>query len=326
MHTKYSIITGFLGKLQDRFTNYQEERSLEEKLSLASQIRGAEGVEVIYPVDFMDVAKLKKLLKDNKLEVSAINVNLKGDNRWKNGSLTANDPEVRKQAVNALKEAMDLAPELGCRMVTVAFLNDGHDYPFQRDYVKAWDNLVEGLIEVADHRKDVRLSVEYKLNEPAVRTVVGNVGKGLYLCSEIKRSNVGITLDVGHALYAGENPAESASLLAKSGKLFYLHLNDNLRNWDWDMIPGYVNFWDYLELFFYLKKYDYQGWIALDVFPKQMDPVAVFSSSIEFARNMEQLVEKIEERKLTEFMKKNNDVPYIFSYLQETLLNLKEKK
>jgi len=322
MKIEYSVITGFLGKLQDRFTQYQEKRSLEEKFALASQIKGLKGLEVIFPSDFQDKEKLKQLLETYKLKVSAVNVNLKGEERWKGGSLTSNDANIRKQAIDVLKEAMDLASELECKMITVAFLNDGHDYPFQREYTKAWDNLVSGLREVADYRKDVRLSVEYKMNEPAVRTTVGNVGKGLCLCSEVERDNVGITLDVGHALYAGENPAESASLLAKKGKLFYLHLNDNFRNWDWDLIPGYVNLWDYLELFFYLKKFNYQGWIALDVFPKSLDPVAVFTTSIQFARNIESLVEKIDQKEIFELMKKN-DVPSIFSYLQERILNLK---
>ena len=52
METRYSIITGFLGRLQDRFTSYQTERNLRGKMELASRIKGAEGVELIYPSDF----------------------------------------------------------------------------------------------------------------------------------------------------------------------------------------------------------------------------------------------------------------------------------
>jgi len=318
---KYSVITGFLGKLQDRFTEYQVERNLEEKFKLASQIEGLDGLEVGYPADFKDLEPLKNLLNEHNLEVSSVNVNLKKEPRWAYGSLSCSEEKVREQAVGALSKAMDLAPEVGCKLVTVCLLNDGHDYPFQIDYRKSWKYLVEGVKKVADHRDDVKLSIEYKMSEPAVHTIVGNVGKSLYLCEEVDRDNVGITLDVGHALYAGESPAESACLLAEKGKLFHVHINDNFRNWDWDLIPGFVNFWDYVEFFFYLREYKYQGWIAMDVFPKNMNPINVFGKSIEFARNIEHIVGKIIPTQIFQLMEKR-EVPEIFSYLQKKSLNL----
>ena len=66
---RYSVITAFLGKLQDRFTEYQTERSLEEKFELASQIKGLNGLEVCYPLDFKDPELLKNLLNKHNLEV-----------------------------------------------------------------------------------------------------------------------------------------------------------------------------------------------------------------------------------------------------------------
>lgn len=115
--------------------------------------------------------------------------------------------------------------------------------------------------------------------------------------------------------------AESLSLLVSKGKLFYLHINDNFRNWDWDLIPGFVNFWDYLELLFYLREYDYQGWIALDVSPKNLNPVEVFTTSIEFMRNIEHLLKNIDSSHVFQLMKERS-TPKIFSYLQNKVLNL----
>ena len=37
---------------------------------------------------------------------------------------------------------------------------------------------------------------------------------------------MGLTLDVGHCLAAGENPAQSAALVGSRGKLFGVQLND----------------------------------------------------------------------------------------------------
>lgn len=317
---KYSVITGFLGKLQDRFTEYQKNRSLEEKFELASRIEGLDGLEVCYPADFNDVELVKKLLSKYNLGVSSLNVNLKKDPRWVNGSLTCRDKGIRSEAIRWLKEGMDFASEIGCDVVTVCLLIDGYDYPFQIDYRRAWRYLVEGVREVCDHRHDIKLSIEYKMSEPVAHTLVGDVGKALHLCREVDMDNLGVTLDVGHALYAGENPAESACLLAEKGKLFLVHINDNYRNWDWDLMPGTANFSDYVEFFFYLREYGYQGWMSLDVFPKNMDPVGVFEKSIEFARNIEKIVERVKPEKIFRFMEKR-DVPAVFSYLQNICLN-----
>lgn len=318
---KYSVITGFLGKLQDRFTEYQNDRSLGEKFELASRIEGLDGLEVCYPADFADLKLLEGLLDKYSLDVSSLNVNLKKERRWANGSLTSLDEKIRRQAVNALNKAMDLAPQIGCELVTVCFLIDGHDYPFQVDYRRAWRYLVEGVREVCTHRDDVKLSIEYKMSEPVAHTIVGDVGKALYLCEEVGKDNVGVTLDLGHALYAGENPAESACLLAEKGRLFLVHINDNYRNWDWDLIPGFVNFWDYVEVFFYLREYGYQAWMSLDVFPKNIDPVEVFGRSIEFARNTERIVARISSEEIFQLINERN-VPAIFSYLQNKSLNI----
>jgi xylose isomerase len=321
MQIKYSVITGFLGRLRDRFTEYQTKRTLEEKLELASRIKGLQGVELIYPSDFSDFGKLKRLIDQYGLGVSAVNVNLKAEPRWTYGSLTSTSEKTRREAEEVLKQAMDRAYQLDCNLITVCLLNDGHDYPFQVNYQEAWKNLIEAIKRVADYRSDIKVSLEYKMSEPVVRTIVGTVGKGLHFCHEVDRKNVGITLDVGHALQAGENPTESLSLLVSKGKLFYLHINDNFRNWDWDLIPGFVNFWDYLELLFYLREYDYQGWIAMDVSPKNLNPVEVFTTSIEFMRNIEHLLKNIDSSHLFQLMKGRN-TPKIFSYLQNKTLNL----
>ncbi len=321
MEIKYSVITGFLGKLRDRFTEYQTTRTLEEKLELASKIKGLQGVEVIYPSDFSDFNRLKSLIEKYRLGVSAVNVNLKAEPRWTYGSLTSPSEKTRREAEEVLKQAMDRASQLGCDLVTVALLNDGHDYPFQVNYQEAWKNLIEAVKRVADYRSDIKVSLEYKMSEPVVRTIIGTVGKGLHFCHEVDRENVGITLDVGHALQAGENPAESVSLLVSKGKLFYFHINDNFRNWDWDLIPGFVNFWDYLELLFYLREYNYQGWIAMDVSPKNLNPVEVFTTSIEFMRNTEHLLKNIDSSHVFQLMKERS-TPKIFSYLQNKALNL----
>ena len=118
---------------------------------------------------------------------------------------------------------------------------DGFDYPFQADYSRCWRLLIDGIGEVAAHRPDVRIAIEYKPKEPRAHLFVRNAGTLLHLLHEIGLANVGATIDLGHSLVAGENAAEAAVLLADAGKLFQVHVNDNYRDWDHDLMVGTIS-------------------------------------------------------------------------------------
>lgn len=316
MDIKYAVITGFLGQLVDRFSKYQEARSIEEKFKLASQIRDLDGLEIVWPSDFTTAKEILPLLKDYNLGVSAVNLNIKAG--WNTGSFTSPFKDIRIKALDTLKRAIDVAEEIGCSMVTMALLNDGHDYPFQLDYIKAWEYLEEGIIKASEYNPKIKISIEYKYNEPRVRTILGDVGKLLYFLKRINRENVGVTLDVGHAIYAGENPAESLSLLFREDKIFYIHINDNTRNWDWDMIPTTVNFLEYLEFMFYLKRFNYNGWIGIDVFPKGLDPADTFALTIRIMKDLENIVNKLDQEAILRLMEENKLVE-IFNFIRENI-------
>jgi len=40
MNRNYSVITGFMGKIKDRFIDYQPAREMEEMVEMASRIKG----------------------------------------------------------------------------------------------------------------------------------------------------------------------------------------------------------------------------------------------------------------------------------------------
>jgi xylose isomerase len=293
MSFEYAIILAFMGRLKDRFSFYQKERTVEEKIALASQVEGVSGVEMVYPNDFSDVAEVKGLLQKYHLHLVAVNVDLKGDPRWHRGALTSSDSATRQEAVQWLRCGMDIAAELEANLVTCCPLADGHDYPFEIDYARAWQDFIDCLRAAAQHRDDVRLSLEYKQSEPRARVILPSASKALYALCQIDRPNVGVTLDMGHALYAGESCAESVALLAQAGKLFLVHTNDNYRNWDWDLIPGTVNFWDLIESIYYLRRMGYEGVITFDVFPARLDPVKTMEMSLRMCHLAESLVDQI---------------------------------
>lgn len=315
MKRKYAVITGFLGKVKDRFIDYQPAREIEEMLEMASRIKGCSGLEVIYPQNFTDPLKLKDLLKAYNLEVSTVNLNVKSEEKWRFGSFSNPDAKIRKEAVKYLKEAMDCAAELGCNLVTSAFLNDGADYPFELDYIKAFNDAIEGVKDAAEYRSNVKISLEYKASEPRVRCLLNNAGKMAYFCNLVDKPNVGVTLDFGHALQSLESPADSVAFLGSTGKLFYIHVNDNNRTWDWDLVPGTTNFWDYIEFALYLKRVGYDGWITADVFPQRHDPIRIMEKTFEWMDYIFDIADKLDQNILTEMMQ-NKDAFEILDYVR----------
>ncbi len=319
MERKYATITGFLGALRDRFIVYQPARQMEEMLDLAARIKGCSGVEVVYPQNFEDPVALKQMLAERNLGVAAVNLNVKAEQKWRFGSFSSPDPAVRKEAVRYLKAAMDAAAELGCNLVTTALLNDGADYPFELDYVRAFNHTLEGISEAADYRDDVRVSLEYKASEPRVHCLLNNAGKMAYFCARVGEENVGVTLDVGHALQCQEIPADSAAFLGATGRLFYVHVNDNYRNWDWDLVPGTVNYWDYLEFFLYLKKVGYAGWLTADVFPQRHDPIRIMEKTFEWMDVLLDAVDSIDDATVFEMMN-DKDAFDILDYVRSCVM------
>lgn len=295
---KFSVILGFLGKLNDRFSTYGEARDLAGKFEVAARIEGLAGLELVYPFDFADPAVTRSLLAQHGLVCSTVNVNIKAESKFHLGALTSKDPGIRQEAVAYLKTAMDLSAELGTNMITCCPLSDGYDYAFETDYPKAWKWFIDGVGEAAAYRPEIRVSLEYKQSEPRHKVIIPNAGTALAACLQTGLPNVGVTMDMGHALYVGEGTAQAAGLLAQAGRLFLVHVNDNYRNWDWDMIPGSVNPWDLVECMFYLGEIGYQGWLTSDVAPFRLDPAKTCSATYRSVVWAERVIEKVGREKL----------------------------
>ena len=98
---------------------------------------------------------------------------------------------------------------------------------------------------------------------------------------------MGCALDLGHALFAQERPAESLALYNKYGKLYQVHLNDNYRDADPDLVFGSINFWDTLEMFYQLGKADFKGWLNIDTVTPRNDSGKMLELAVKFIKDYE---------------------------------------
>ena len=319
MKLRHSIMLGMMGGIADRFHRYQPSQDLAERLAMVKRVPGVDGIEIVYPNDFDNVRETVAMVRDAGLPVSAVNLNVKSQDKWRQGSFTAPNATLRAEAVADMKTAMDLASEFGSNMITCCPLIDGHNYNFQVDYMQQWQWLEAGIAEAARHRDDVRISLEYKLNESRNYCVLGDMGRTLFLCERLGFPHVGVTMDVGHALIAKEAPAEVLTIASQAQRLFYVHFNDNAREWDWDMLPGSVNVWDIIEMIYYLDRLNWDGWLSYDVATRDGNQIDEMGASIAIVETAIQLLDKLGRDTLQGFIEEG--IPAnAYTYLYHTML------
>lgn len=293
MAYKNSVLMGTIGGYRDRFHQFMPERSFEERVALAKTLPRAHGIEPVFPQDLGKDGAAIEMIKASGLPISAVNVNIKGEAKFKHGSFTNADPAIRAETVSYIKKAMDHSVALGANMVSVCPLIDGWDYAFQVDHQKQWARTIACFAEAAAHNPDVKISIEYKAFETRNHVILPSMGKTLHFCDRVGADNVGVTMDVGHALMAGECPAAEMAMAHDAGRLFYVHFNDNDRQADWDMLPASVHLWQTLEALHYLRRIGYDGWVAYDVFNRVGDNVEAISATFEMMEDLEALLDKI---------------------------------
>ncbi|MCL5998333.1 MAG: sugar phosphate isomerase/epimerase [Chloroflexi bacterium] len=309
-HDKYAVIISNFGNRSDRFlSGYGEDRTLTQLFAAAQKTAGLSGVELVgtWHITERNVAEVGRLLRDHNLQLVSIIPDHFATQVYGRGAFTSKDTQVRARAVADTKAMMDAAAELGCDLVSVWNGQDGYDYPFQADYIQERDWLVDGLRECARHRSDVRLSLEYKMKEPRTHCYLGTVAGTLLVAQEVGLPHVGVTVDIGHALLAYEDVAESIAILSRAGnKLFHMHLNDNYRLWDDDMIVGSVHTIEYLEILYWLDRVGYDGYLSLDQYPYREQPEEAIAESIAWLRALRRVVDRLGSDRITEVIRRGN--------------------
>ena len=286
-----------LGTYAERYVpgGYYDDLGIDEMLEIFSKTDGLDGVFQMYPPALMpdDPVKVRKKLSEYNLKVSEVFIESWSDRKWKNGAYSTTEKDVRKEALRIFKEGIDFAKALNAYSVLFWPAHDGFDYPFQANYYDGWKYLVETLQELGEHDPGVKIAVEAKNKDPRQRQYVSNTGKLMMLLNEVGLDNVGGALDVGHSLMAQEHIAESVVILDRAKKLFQIHLNENYRDADPDMIFGTVNFWEIIEFYYYMNKTDYDGWQAIDIIAPRDDRAKSLQTGVKLVHKYKELADKL---------------------------------
>ena len=236
----------------------------------------------------LEVEKLKKFLSQNEIKINGLAMRYYTSPKFKLGAFTNPEKAVRQLAIDETKKGIDLAAALNCKTMTLWMGQDGLDYSFQADFSKMWDDTIMAMQEIADHNKNINISIEYKPNEPRAFSLMPDVATTLLALAEINRANTGVTLDFAHVLYADEMPAFAANLINRKSKLLGVHLNDGYGKWDNGLMVGSVHPIQTLELLVELLDCNYKGAIYFDTFPDHsgLDPIEESKENIAITKKL----------------------------------------
>ncbi len=295
MNRKYSVFIFNVASCNDRYCSaYGREFSIEEMFDRVKSIKELSAVDIVMNELFRsNKQRVKDNIQRTGLRVASVAVDTFANPIYQQGSLSSIDPAIRARAIQDTKDAIDFAVSVDCNIVTLWPGQDGYDYIFQADYIRERQLFQDALSELCDYNPDVTLTLEYKLKEPRTHSYISTLGATLLMINTIGKSNLGVALDYGHAALGYESPAEAVAICKMYGdRLKHIHINDNYRLWDDDMIVGSVHSLEYLEFIYWLRKTGYEGYMTLDQFPFREDGRDAVAESAAWLDAFERIIDR----------------------------------
>ena len=107
---------------------------------------------------------------------------------------------------------------------------------------------------------------------------------------------------------ATENPGQSVALAGQEGKLFGVQLNDGFvkPGCEDGLALGTVHPFMTLEFIYWLQRFDYQGHIYFDTFPKNEDPIREAEYNIRRFRKLWKQAIHLNEKGIKEMLCKKD--------------------
>ena len=198
-----------------------------------------------FPWDFVeDYSGLREEAAALGLGFDAVNSNTFQDqpgqtHSYRNGSLTANDPAVRAQAIAHNVECIEIGAKLGSKALTV-WIGDGTNFPGQQDLGASLDRYLESAAQIYAALPDGwRMLLEHKMYEPAFySTVIQDWGSSVLAAQQLG-PKAQCLVDLGHHA-PNANIEQIVARLHRFGKLGGFHFNDS-KYGDDDLDSGSIN-------------------------------------------------------------------------------------
>ncbi len=211
------------------------------------------------------VKDFKQALAESGLVVPMATTNLFHHPIFKDGAFTANDPKVRKFALQKTMRAIDLGAELGAKVYVFWGGREGVESDATKDAIQPIKRFREALNFLCEYVKDqgydLKFALEAKPNEPRGDIFLPTTGAMLGFIATLDHSEmVGVNPEMAHEHMAGLNFLHAVAQAWEAGKLFHIDLNDqNYARFDQDWRFGMQNIKQSFFLVKFLEDVGYTG-------------------------------------------------------------------
>ncbi|MER8415784.1 MULTISPECIES: TIM barrel protein [unclassified Mesorhizobium] len=316
-------LNSFASRPQAEWPDLTGKPSLLQMAARAAKVEGLTDLDLNFP-DHVGEKPTEITLKlgDLGLSINGFAMRYYSNPAFKLGAFTNPDPAVRREAIDLTKAGIDAVREAGASLMTLWLGQDGFDYAFQADYSTLWQHEIDGIREVATHDPDCQISLEYKPNEPRSYSLMPDAATTLLAIRDVGLPNLGVTLDFAHVLYADEQPAFAAALVARHSKLLGVHLNDGYAKRDDGLMVGAVHTLQTIELLRQIRRDGYAGAIYFDTFPDMtgLDPVRECEVNIATVKRMLRVVDRLEQDNRLSAAMDSQDAVTSQAIIQEIML------
>ena len=209
--------------------------------------------------------EFKKALAETGLVVPMATTNLFSHPVFKDGAFTANDPKVRKFALQKTMRAIDLGVELGAKVYVFWGGREGVESDATKnpaEGLKRFREAMNFLCEYAiDQGYNLKFALEAKPNEPRGDLYLPTTGAMLGFIATLDHPEmVGVNPEMAHEHMAGLNFLHAVAQAWEAGKLFHIDLNDqNYVRFDQDWRFGMQSIKQSFFLVKFLEDVGYAG-------------------------------------------------------------------
>ncbi len=196
------------------------------------------------PAEIIRIAReMKATLDDAGLVAEIVAPRLWEHARGIDGGFTANDPQVRRWAIERSKMAADVADALGCNLFVLWLAREGTYIRESKNPLDSFRYLVETINAILEYAPTIRIAIEPKPNEPMDHAYLPTIGHALAIAEwTADPARVGGLIETAHAQLAGLDPSDDMAFVIARGKLWSVHLNDqNGLKYDQDKTFGSAN-------------------------------------------------------------------------------------
>jgi sugar phosphate isomerase/epimerase len=202
----------------------------------------------------IDIHEIKRLLQQHHLTVPAIGT---GQAYGEEGlSFTDPESEIRRKAVQRIKDQMDLAIGIKGPQVIIGLIRGTVKQGTDKE--KAEKYFIQSIVECLEYKPEVTLTLEpinrYETN------LYNDTRSAMEVIDKIGRPNLKMLVDTFHMNIEEKDIIES--ILHAKGYVSHVHFADSNR---WAPGCGHIDFAEILDA---LEDIGYQGAISAEILPK----------------------------------------------------------